>query len=260
MKNLLKPLLTLGILAIAYTGHSQYAGATVSYVKVKPGKNSEYRELEKQAKEFHQARVDKGIITEWQLYRKMYTGSEDPYEYILVQHNDDFSKTQNAMPRELLASLYSEEEMAEFRKKAGETRSIIKTEYYDRVLGAQGGSRSNYIRVNWYKVKQGGEGEYVQLRTDYILPIQEELIKQGHRSGWSLWHKATYDKEFQYVSVDGFSEYGQWKSQVAMQGVVEKALPGVDMSEISPKLGETRILYKSEYWRLVDFAASDSPE
>ena len=256
MRHLHKPLLTIGILAIAFAGQAQYAGATVAYVKVKPGQESRYLELEKEAKLLHQARVDKGIITEWQLYKKLYTGANDPYEYILVHHNDDFSKTENAMPWELITSIYSNAEIEAFQKKAGETRTMVKREYYDRVLTTEGGSRAKYIRINRYNVM----GNFVQLRRDYTKPIFQELVNQGHLAGWSLWHKTPSDKKYQYVSVDGFSEFGQWKSGLPMQEAREKALPGTSMDEIGPKLNETKDLYQSEYWELVDFASSDSVE
>ena len=48
------------------------------------------------------AGVEKGIITPWALYKKLYTAEDDPYDYILVNLNDDFTKTQNPYPQDLI--------------------------------------------------------------------------------------------------------------------------------------------------------------
>ena len=53
--------------------------------------------------------------------------------------NDDFQKTENAFPQELINELYTKEEQSDFWKKAGESRTIVNTEYYDRLLAADGG-------------------------------------------------------------------------------------------------------------------------
>lgn len=63
MKTANKTLLILLVLAFTISAQAQYMGISVGYMKVKPGQWSNYLELEKQVKEFHQARVEKGIIT-----------------------------------------------------------------------------------------------------------------------------------------------------------------------------------------------------
>ena len=71
MKTANRTLLTLLAIAFTCSMQSQYMGASVGYMKVKPGQWSNYLELEKQGKEFHQARVENGIITQWHLYQKV---------------------------------------------------------------------------------------------------------------------------------------------------------------------------------------------
>lgn len=96
MKTVNRALLTIVALAFTFTLSAQYAGATLEYVKVKPGQWQAYMELEESSKKLHQARVEKGIITRWALYRKLYAAQNDPYSHILMTLNDDFKKTQDA--------------------------------------------------------------------------------------------------------------------------------------------------------------------
>jgi len=253
MKTANRTLLTLLAIAFTCSVQSQYMGASVGYMKVKPGQWSNYLELEKQGKEFHQARVENGIITQWHLYQKMYSGSEDPYDFIVVSFYDDYQKTQNPFPVELVNEMYSSEEQAAFMKKVGETRTQVRVEYYDQVMASETFKPAKYIRINRYRVKPGEGGTYQQLRSEFTKPLFEELVKRGHMAGWTLWDKLTYDREFQYVSVDAFEEFGQWKSGIPYQETWKDVHPDKDISEVQPKLRESRTQVSSEYWKLVEF-------
>ena len=105
-KTVSRALLTIVALAFTFSLSAQYAG------------------------------VEKGIITPWALYKKLYTAEDDPCDYILVNLNDDFTKTQNPYPRDLIHANYTKEEQAEFWKNASASRTIVKSEYYDRVVEA----------------------------------------------------------------------------------------------------------------------------
>jgi hypothetical protein len=85
-------------------------------------------ELVKEALEFHQVRVEKGIITRWALYRKMYGGSEDPYDYILVHLNDDFQKTEKVFP---------DKDMNETMNGLSELRIEINNEFWELVMATE---------------------------------------------------------------------------------------------------------------------------
>ena len=101
-KTVSRALLTIVALATTVSLSAQYTGATLEYVKLKPGQNNAYLELEEFVLPLHHARVEKGIITRWGLYKKLYTSQDDPYDYILVSSNDDFTKTQNPYSQNLI--------------------------------------------------------------------------------------------------------------------------------------------------------------
>ena len=253
MKTTSKAVLTILILVLAVSVQAQYSGANVGYVKVKEGQGENYRELERQAKKVHQARVERGIITQWHLYKKMYSGADDPYDFIVVSFFDDYMKSQNSYPQDMIDEIFTEEELAEWWKMARESRSIVKREFYDQVMVAEGGKPAKYIRINRYRVKPGEAGGYIDLRSEFTKPMFEEMIKRGHSAGWSMWRKLTYDREYQFVTVDAFSEFGQWKSDVSYQEVFKEVHPDHNLGETMTKSRESRVQVSSEYWRLVEF-------
>ena len=146
MKKVNRALLTIVALAFGIALNAQYAGATLEFVKVKPGQDKNFQDLEKIALKLHEARVEKEIITRWALYKKMYSTGKDPYNYIFVNINDDFKKTENSYPQELIDANFSKEEQADFWKKASASRDIVKSEYYDRVTYAEGGQPYKYLQ------------------------------------------------------------------------------------------------------------------
>jgi len=260
MKTANKTLLILLALAFTCSIQAQYIGIQVGYMKVKEGQMSNYRELEKEAKKIHQARVEKGIITQWQLYRKMYTGADDPYDFMVVDFFDDYNKSGNRFPQELIDGNYSKEKQAAFMKKAGETRTQVKVEYYDQVTASEIFKPAKYLRVNRYNVKPGDRGQYIQSRREITQPLFSEFVTRGHMAGWSLWSKLTYDKEFQFVSVDAFEEFGQWKQGMPYQEIWKEVHPDKKQDEVQPEYSSLRMPVSTEFWELVEFTTPPGGE
>lgn len=251
MRTIRAALLTIVALTFSFTLQAQYAGATLSYVKVKDGQQGKYLELEKEALKFHQARVEKGIITRWALYKKMYGGADDPYDYILVQVNDDFMKTENAFPKELIDALYTEEEQSDFMKKAGATRKIVKQEYYERVTASEEYHPFKYLRFIRYYVKPEERGLFTKQRKEMVKPVFDEVVKRKHHSSWGLWKKDPHDKKFQYVAVNAFAEFGDWKKDVPFSDIFKEIFPDKDFDKTVKEIMQTRYQVNSEYWKLV---------
>jgi hypothetical protein len=253
MKTANKALLILLALAFAVPAEAQYMGARVEYVKVKSGQWDNYRQLEKIALKVHQARVEEGDIVQWHMYRKMYAGADDPYDFILVHFYDDYMKSNNPFPTAIVEELFSEEERADMMKKVGETRTIGKIEYYDQVAASETFKPAPFIRMNRYKVEPGQAGRYVQSRREITQPLFSEFVKRGHMAGWTMWRKLTYDQEFQFVTVDAFEEFGQWKKGMPYQEIWKEVHPDKVQSEVHPEYASLRMPVSSEYWRLVEF-------
>ncbi len=205
--------------------------------------------MEKFVLPLHHARIEKGIITRWALYKKMYAAADDPYDYILVHLNDDFKKTENAYPQELIDANYTEEQQAEFWKNAGATRDIVKSENYDRVTFAEGGQPYKYLRFTRYQVDKGGEFE--KLRKELVKPLFDEVVKQGYHAGWSIWKKDPNDRKFQYIAVNLYAEFGDWKNGFPLEEIFKEVFPDKDLNEARNSVMSTRTEINSEIWELV---------
>jgi len=251
MKTVNRALLTIVALTFSFSLSAQYAGASLAYVKVKPGKEKEYMELEKTALKLHQARVEEGIITRWALYRKLYATQSDPYTHILVHLNDDFNKTQNSFPKELIDANYTKEEQQDFWKVAPATREIVKEEYYDRVTFAEGDQPYKYLRFIRYSVEQGSGGDFEKLRKELVKPLFDEIVKRGYNAGWSVWSKDPSDRRFQYVAVNTFAEYGDWKNSIHIDEVFKAVFPDKDLNEARKAVFSSRTRISEEYWELL---------
>ena len=254
-KTVSRALLTIVALAFTFSLSAQYAGVTLEYVKLKPGQNNAYLELEEFVLPLHHARVEKGIITRWGLYKKLYTSQNDPYDYILVSSNDDFKKTQNPYPQDLIDANYTMEEQAEFWKNASASRTIVKNEYYDRVTFTEGVQAYKYLRFTRYQVDNNQEFE--KLRRDLVKPLFDELVKRGINAGWSVWKKDPNDRMFQYVAVNTYAEFGDWKNGLPLEEIFKEVFPDKDLNEARNAVTSTRTEINSEIWKLV--MSTDKP-
>ena len=85
MRNVNRALLTIVALAFSFSLQAQYMGATLEYVKVKPGQWDSYLELEKTAKELHEA-----LEADWEGHEALYylVNSDKVHQY---GNDDDYA-------------------------------------------------------------------------------------------------------------------------------------------------------------------------
>lgn len=100
----------------------------------------------------------------------------------------------------------------------------------------------------------------MKLRREVVKPLFNEVVKRGHHAGWSLWFKDPHDKKFQYVAVNAYAEYGDWKSDVPFSEIFKEVFPDKDLNETLDAIINSRTQVNSEYWELVDFAGPEQSE
>jgi hypothetical protein len=255
MKTVIRTIFTLLLFAFCSTGQAQYTGIVVDFMKVKPGDRGKYLEVEKEWKKIHQARVDQGMIVQWHLWQKMYSGADDPYQFITVAFYNDFDKTENSIPWEWIEENYTQQERNDLMKKTGQSRTLVKKEIYHQVAAVYGEETSKYILVNRMKAKPGQTGVYRKLEQEIIQPIMEEAVKLGNRHSWIAWEKWPGDSDFQFVTVDGYAEYGQWQDGWIGEDILKKVHPDLSADELGQKVNNARIMKSTELWKLVDVVA-----
>lgn len=255
MKTLCRTIFTLLLFAFCTTSQAQYMGIVVDFMKLNSGDRGNYLEVEKQWKKIHQARLDQGMIVQWHLWEKMFSGADDPYQFITVAFFDDFNKTENSFPWDWIMENYTQEERNELMEKTGQSRTLVKTEVYHQVAAALGNETSKYILVNRMKVKPGQAGAYQVLEREIIQPMMVEAVKDGNRHSWFAWRKWPGESDFQFVTVDGYAEYGQWRNGWFGEDLLKKVHPDLTADELGEKINNTRTMESTELWKLVDVVA-----
>ena len=94
MNKILHPVLCLLFLTISHFSKSQVA--VVVYMKVKPGNENKYLEVQKSWKKLHELRLKTGNILTWALYRPMFTGLDYQWQYVTVTLYKDIAAYKNA--------------------------------------------------------------------------------------------------------------------------------------------------------------------
>ena len=250
MKRFFKFLNVLLFLLIPLSLLSQNSVIILDYMKVEPGHTQDYLEIEKEWKKLHQKKIEAGITTGWQLWRNMFAGADDPYQFITINWYDNFAKTSEEFPGGLLDDVFTEAEWGALIEKTMNSRTLVSREVSHSLLEAEGSHGAKYIVINHMKVKSDMEGAYVALESEIWKPFQEELIKRDFKSHWGVWSIWPYKEgQARYISVDGYSSMDQ---MMTGEDILEDVHPGMTWEEIDKKTGETRKISSVEVWELVD--------
>ncbi|MCF8226607.1 MAG: hypothetical protein K9J30_12085 [Bacteroidales bacterium] len=250
MKNFTN-ILFLAILATITTNlFSQDQVVIANYMKVYQEVEEEYLELEQEWKAIHQKTIEEGIKTGWQLWRKLYTGTGDEYNYITLEWYEDFEATITPYPEELMLELYSDLEADRMIQKTREVRDLVRTQVSHRILEAENGKGANYIVINRMHVDEANVNDYVALEDEIWRPYHEVCIEARFRSHWALWREWPF-KEGQSIfsTIDGFETADQIMSG---EDLLSKVHPDMTWDEIDAKAEKLRRIASVEIWELVD--------
>jgi hypothetical protein len=251
------PLLLFAVITLSCFSQNDVT-VMIMYMKVKPGDTDKYLELEKEWTKIHRARLEKGYITGWQLWQKMYTGTDDEYQYIVIDWYRDFLSTDQTGYREVVNELYSQKQIEELTDRTLDARKAVRVDVMHRVVNASMTKPTAYITVSQMKVKPGMEDEYLKMERDIFKPIHEEAIRTGQMSTWSVWFKWPFEEgDYQYVVVNGFKDFADLVN--LNYGDLFKAVyPDMDTGELKEKMPDIRRNTGVQVWRLVDAVMPES--
>ena len=224
----------------------------VQYMKVKDGKFSEYRAIEKAWMKLHQKLVDNGNLIRWTLYSKMFGGTNDEYDYITVNVYPDWATFEKPASEEIIN--FANDEMEVEMNSTSEVRDLIRQEIYTASVLAENSILSEIIQISYMKVDHTGFGKYVDLEKKYFKPYFEGLIDAGARNSWGVYQRNTpMGGSFNFIAVNGFEKLSQPDevSSELMDEAWEKAKNGVPEDKILEETYNARETVHSEYWRRV---------
>ena len=255
-------LLTIAIGAFPLTGYAQQNDPTlyalVEFMKVKPGNESRYLDVEKNIwKPLHLARAKQGNIVGWFLYQVRFTGTDDCYNYVTVTLFDNFAKIEDPWKNIDPAKILQGKDLDKAWQETGESRELVSSSLITRqasVYREGGPGDFKFLEVDYMKVEQGNEGEYVDVETNIWKPIHQEFIKAGSRVGWSLWGRnfpSGAGLDYQYVTVNYFADFSKIGT-ADYNAAYNKAHAGKDIDAKMNRTNLSRILVKSELWEVID--------
>lgn len=232
--------------------------AIVDFMKTKPGADEKYLDIEKNVwKPLHQERINQGKITGWILYRVLYTGSNDPYDYVTMTFFDNPANLEDPWagidPSKILTGRDTDKDMQE----TGESRDLVKSNLIfrqDEVVPEGGPGEVKYIEINYMKVKPGNDAAYLDFEKNIWNPIHKEFTNSGARAGWSLWnmvYPGGSGNDYQYITANYFSEFNKIGTG-DYDAAVKKVHPGKNTDEFDQKALQTRDMVRIELWQVVD--------
>jgi hypothetical protein len=234
--------------------------ALVDCMKVKPENEGKYLELEKTIfKPLHLQRAKQGNIVGWYLYKVWFTGIGDCYNYVTVTLFANPAKLEDPWKNMDFAKLLPGKDLDKLMQETLASRELVSSSLINRqasVYREGGPGDFKFLEVDYMKVEQGKEGEYVDAETSIWKPVHQEFIKAGSRVGWSLWGRnfpSGAGLDYQYVTVNYFSDFSKIGAANYNEAFA-KAHAGKNLDDLFAKTNASRVLVKSELWEVIDKA------
>ncbi len=232
---------------------------TVDYMKVAPGQDDAYLQVEqKMWKPIHEARVKAGNALGWYLYRVASpSGTLVDHNYVTVAVYSSFEAMENPFPSELVAKIVPAQSTAEFGKKTLAARDLVRSETWGAMVGAPEtplAKPAPFLSVQYMKVPSGGDAAYQEVEKLW-KKLHEVRIKEGTLVNWGTYGRILpggSDYPYNYATVSGYSHF---KDLIGLDfaGLVQKAALGMSANELGDRTGKARDLVRGEVWVLVDY-------
>jgi len=247
-----------GFLAGGSRATAQGVVVTVDHMKVAPGQDDAYLQVEQKLwKPIHEARIKAGKALAWYLYRVVSpSGTLVDHNYVTVAVYDAFEATENPYPDDLLAKIVPAQGRAEFMRKTGASRDLVRSELWrgipDALIPASG-EPAPYLNVELMKVPAGGEDAYIEVEKVW-KKLHEVRVKDGTLANWGAYVRLQpegSDYPYNFATVNAYRHYKDLDG-LDFAALVQKANIGMSVNELGDRTGKARDLVRGELWALVD--------
>jgi len=258
MKLVSKVLFTLLLAALPLSLFAQGPTIVLEYMKVTQESEGLYLEVEQAWKEIHKKRIDEGLSIGWQLWRNVYAGYGDPYQYVTINWYKDWAHSLAETPDDFWAAVW-ESAGDDLYEKTAKSRVLVDREVTHQVMAADSSAGASYILVNRMKVKPGMGGDYEKFEREFAKPLYEEAIRRGQGSHWGVWNAFPFDAaHLRYSTVDGYNSIEQLTA--GGEDLMPIVHPDLTWEEAVKKSNSIRTMVSSELWELVDFVFPEDEE
>ena len=251
-----------GVLACATEAAAQNQSlvVTVEYMKVAPGQDAAYLQVEqKMWKPIHEARVKAGKAIAWYLYRVASpSGTLVDHNYVTVAVYNGFEATENPYPDDLLAKIVPAQSVTEFMRKTLASRELVRSEMWEgiadmRISVPPGSKPAPFLNVAFMKVPPGGESAYVEVEKLW-KKMHEVRVKEGTLVSWGVYARLLpegSDYPYNFATTNAYARYKDLNG-LDFQAAFQKANLGMTVNELAERTGKSRDLVRGEIWVLVD--------
>jgi hypothetical protein len=232
---------------------------TVDYMKVAPGQDDAYLQLEQKLwKPIHEARVKAGDAVGWYMYQVLSpSGSEAHHNYVTVAVYNSFEAMESPFPAALFAKVHPGLNMADFGKKTLGARDLVRSETWQslaRMPETPLAKPAPFMSVEYMRVPAGGGAAYTEVEQMW-KKVHDLRIKDGTLASWSLLSRvlpAGSDYPYNYVTANGYARFKDLNG-FDLEGLFKKAGLGMSLNEFGDRTQKARDLVRGEVWVLVDY-------
>lgn len=256
MKFLFKALTILLFAALPFSLIGQNPTVIAGFMKVTPGFENEYLEVEQTWKKLHQKAVNEGIYQSWQLWRKLHTGADDPYTYATLQWYENYEATFNVvLTPEWAADIFPLNEQAEIIEKTMATREIVSEEVYHLGISTENSQAAKYLVIMRNNIPPERSNEYFKMEKEIFKPLQEEMIRRDALAQWGIWSAWPYKEgQAQVVIAEGFKDAKQLSNPgQSFEDVLTTIHPELNWEDLRQEVIKNREQVSVEIWELVDY-------
>jgi hypothetical protein len=270
LPKLVAAFVMIALLLPAFRGLSQtppqqiYVG--VSFIKIHPGKQEQYRQLvEKYGKKVNEYLFKNQNLMGWYLYQVlMPAGSSADFDYAAVNITGslgallDFPMSTKDMYKKIFPEM-TDKMISDVQAQFDECRHIVRREIYTPVQGvhtenAPNAPPSKYMQVDLMHPAAGKTTDYIKMEKETFLPLHNERIKMGIMKGWGLYQKILpVDSRmgYEYVTVNYYDDLNKLSDGYAES--VKKLFPQKDMNAMFSETEATRTMVQSGIWKLMHY-------
>ncbi len=232
------------------------------FMKVEPGQEEEYLKVEKLWKKVHQRRIAEGKIVAWTLSRRVFFGTDAPYDYVtttVFKSGKELDEV-NKMNWDYITKGMTPDEIA-LANKTDKTRKMVSSQLVyqlERVQPEEGNNR--YWKMTQLKAHEG-KGAELEKHEKFMRPVFEEACKSGDISGWrfakNLFPRAadggTY---YRGIVTKNMDDMLKAESNAYISKAFKKVYPDKDWTTYSKTIGDIITILDIEMMEIVDKGAN----
>jgi len=249
----------------AQTGDQKQVYFSVSFIKVHPEKEAQYRELlKKYGKKINQYFYKNGAIMGWYMNQViMPSGAAKEYDYAAVNVSTNFKELLDdtisirAVFKKVFPGM-TDKMFDSIAMQYQRTRTVVKREIYRSVTGLHmnpGAPPTKYVSLDFMKTMPGKDADYEKMEKETWMPIHKERVNLGVIKDWEVYAKLmpyNANDEFDYVTGQFFDDLSAVENPKYQESFT-KAWPNRDAGKMIQDAESTRKMVKNELWSLIDY-------